>query len=298
MALPEVPDWTQLIQLMGQYEGTPTLVAVDEDGNIVAIMKGEYAGTLKSIAVDAAGRVIMIPTDPADVWGNAISMGNAELAAVFSFVKRYDRRGMVVFPEGFEGGLSSWVPIESGTGAAVRHSAKQSFSPPYSCELVAGSTGDRYAGLERYLPFPVVGKIGLQASFTLDPETEHVRLILSWYDGTTRRTWAVNYDLPDTSLGCGAGDGQHTILKSDLSLRVSDTQFHTFKFVADLENEAYVRVLCNSLSYTPTGAVISKAADATGPCLVIYIRNYSISSPATNPNIWVDNIILTQMEPD
>lgn len=297
MGIPEVPDWTQLIQLMGQYDGTPTLVAVDASGNIVAIMKGEYAGALKSIAVDAAGRVIMIPTDPVDVWGNAISMGNAELAAIFSFVKRYDRRGLVVYPDGFDQGLSGWEKVTSGTGAKIEHSTSQAFSPPFSCELTAGSDSERYARISRHLPFPVAGKIGLEFSFTLDPETDHIRASIGWYDGTYVRGWTVNYDLPNTTLSCGGADGQHTDLKTDLSLRVDDEQFHTIKLVADLEDEEFSRVLCNALSYTPTTAAIGKGADATHAHLVIIIWHYSVAAPAVNPNIWVDNVIVTQNEP-
>jgi hypothetical protein len=139
--------------------------------------------------------------------------------------------------------------------------------------------------------------MGLEASFTLDPNTEHVRIILAWYDGTYLRTWQVNYDLPDTTLACGGSDGQYEILNSNLSLRVSDMQFHTIKLVADLENEEFARVLCNSLAYIPTVAVITKSGDPTAPHLVIYIRQYSVVTPALVPNIWVDNIIVTQNEP-
>jgi len=295
----EVPDWYRTVALVGvDATGAPVVVLLDSTGAIISVMKGEYAGTLKNVQVDAQGRMIMIPTDPADVWGNAISMGNAELAAVFSFAKRYDRRGMVIFAEGFECGLSSWVTAGYGAGAAIRHTTKQAFSPPYSVQLVAGTDGQRQARLTKYLPFPAVGKMGFEFSFTLDPNTSDVRSSISWYDGTYVRVWRVNYDLVNTTLSCGGADGKLTTLKSDLSLRVSDTQFHTIKLVADLQNEAFVRVLCNSLSYTPTTAAIEKTADTGDANLMLTIRHYSIEAPAVNPDIFVDNIILTQMEPD
>lgn len=228
---------------------------------------------------------------------HALPVDMAELAARLGSIVTYDRRGQVVFLEDFSRGLGSWVPHTSGTGAAVRHSAKQSFSPPYSCELVAGSDGDRYAEIQRYLPFPAEHKMGLEASFTLDPDTEYVRVILAWYDGTYLRAWQVNYDVADGELGCGGSDGQYETLDSDLDLRVSDTQFHTIKLVADLENEEFTRVLCNPLTYIPEVAVIVKTADASSPHLVLYVRHYSVAAPAVNPNIWTDNIVLTQNEP-
>jgi len=109
VAIGPAPDWVNVNWLVGDYSGTPTLIAVDADGNIIVVMKGEYEGSLKTVAVDEGGRILMIPTDPADIWGNAISIGLGELIAALSVAKRFDKRGSVLFLEDFENGLGTLI---------------------------------------------------------------------------------------------------------------------------------------------------------------------------------------------
>lgn len=226
----------------------------------------------------------------------AMPLDLAELAARLGAQILYDRRGSVVYFDGFEHGIASWGKLTVGTGAEVELSSEQALSSGLSVELVAGTDGQRYAGLDRYLPFPAEGKMGLEISFTLDPETDYLLFALRWYDGTDVRLWVVKYDLANTTLSCGGGDGGHTTLNSSLSLRVRDNLFHTLKFVMDMEEESFVRVMVDALSYTPTTAVIQKGADATPASLEIVTRHYAIASPVNPPNIWIDNVVLTQEE--
>jgi len=228
----------------------------------------------------------------------AVPLDLGELAVRLGAQVIYDRRGSVVYLEGFEHGLGSWGKATAGTLAAARLSTAQCLSSGFSVELVAGSDGERYAGLDRYLPFPAEGKVGLEVSFTLDPETAYLLFALRWYDGTNVRLWVVKYDHENGVLSCGGGDGGHTTLNSALSLRVRDNLFHTLKFVMDMEEESFVRVLLDALAYTPTTAAISKTADNTAASLEIVTRHYSIAAPVTNPNIWIDNVVLTQEEED
>lgn len=81
MAIGPAPDWTQVTWLIGNYEGTPTLVAVDDQGRLYAVLygtisvegevdvtqaekdreiQGSDGATLRTIAVDELGRIITL----------------------------------------------------------------------------------------------------------------------------------------------------------------------------------------------------------------------------------------------
>lgn len=363
MAIGPAPDWTQVTWLIGNYEGIPTLTAVDGDGNIIAkmmgmspaglqpiavdangqiimvpigqsgnymlvdangyltsVMKGDDAGTLRTIAVDSDGnivgvfkglydatlkalrvdsdgRLIAILTDPEDEWGVFKQMGFAGLSRTLTFAKRYDHRGTVFFATSFEDGIAGWGQYTSGTGAAIRFSVQQAKFGAFSCELVAGKDSDRYARIKRYFHYPVLGKIGLEFSFTLDPDTNQVRAWLQYYDGTNVNRFNVLYDHTNAALKCGKHDGTHTTLNGALSLYVGDETFHTIKLVVDLETIAFVRVLCDGSEYDASAAAVSTTADTSAERLEVDIEHKGIVAPAVNPNVWVDDIILTEGEP-
>lgn len=383
MALPEVPDWTQLIQLMGQYGGVPKLIATDENGQLYIVIQGELTGitgdvnvtqeekdreiqgadgaTLRTVAVDASGQIIMVPrgqsgnymlvdasgyltsvmkgleganlrtiavdadgnivgvfkglydstlttlkvdangrliavlTDPEDTWGVFKAMGFAGLARVLSYGKSYDHRGDVFFMTSFENGIVGWKAFTDGTGAEVRHSVEQAKHGAYSCQLVAGSDGDRYARIKRYFHYPVEGKIGLEFSFTLDPDTDEVRAWLLYYDGTLVRDFRVKYDHTNTDLICWSSGGAEVTLNSNLNLFVRDEVFHTIKLVVDIANDAFVRVLCDGEEYDASAGDVNTTADTTAKRLEADIEHKG--DAAINANIWVDDIILTESEP-
>lgn len=49
------PDWFGTIVSAGKYDTTFIPIAVDVNGNIIALIKGDEAGTLRTIAVDSGG---------------------------------------------------------------------------------------------------------------------------------------------------------------------------------------------------------------------------------------------------
>ena len=294
MVLPEVPDWTQLIQLMGQYAGTPTLVAVDAVGNIVAVMKGEYAGTLKSIAVDAAGRVIMIPTDPADVWGNAISMGNAELVARLTGLGGYDRRGNAIFFDIFDAGLAKGSPVVYGTGAAVEISTASARYGGYSLKLTAGSDSSREAGFQYYLPYPIFSKVGFETSFTVGTNTTYFTIHLNLYDGSTYYSAGVRFDEDNSKVQYLSGAAGWQDLITGVTLYELSKAYHTLKMVIDLASGKYHRVFLDGWSWTAGDLSFYSEASVLGKRFLGHVRHYGAAG--TNAVSYIDGVIITQNE--
>ena len=296
MAAIEVPDWYRTVALVGvDITGEPVVVLLDSTGAIISIMKGEYAGTLKNVQVDSQGRMIMIPTDPADIWGNAISMGNAELAVRLGFPDGFDRRGQVFLFDTFEDGFTKAKPVGEGTNAAVEISSTRVKGGRYSAKLTAGSDATRRAYLQYFLPYPALGKIGITASFTVDPDTEYVRFNFVLYDGTTLHDARIRYDRANNKIQYYVSPGVYTDLISSVYLFESDYSFHVMKLVVDFENDKYHRVLVDKWSWTTGGIDIYTVASAGS------IQAYGVidhfGAAGVNPAIYVDNVVFTQNEP-
>ena len=67
------PDYTQDVRIQGQ-DATDTLrtVLIDATGRIVTVMTGSYGGTPTDVAVDSAGRLVAVLQDPVSGYNMAI----------------------------------------------------------------------------------------------------------------------------------------------------------------------------------------------------------------------------------
>jgi len=292
----EVPDWYRTVALVGvDITGEPVVVLLDSTGAIMAVMKGEYAGTLKNIAVDSSGRVIMIPTDPADIWGNAISMGNAELAARLTGLGGFDRRGNAIFATTFEDGLVGWATALSGTGAEIVLSTTTSRKGGYSVKMTPGSDANRLVDLYRYFPYPKATKFGFEVCFTVTTNVEYIQIILIFRDGTNVYTASVRYDESAKKFEYQDSAGNWQELLTSKNLIASTYAFHTMKLVVDADSKKYVRFLINDSEVSMSGYGVWPVASTSAPMLQPWVR--ITADAGTNPNVYLDSAILTQNEP-
>jgi len=72
--------------IQGKYGDTLTVIGVDGDGNLIAVMKGNYNDTLKTISVDNDGRMIGVIKGVVDSYG-AILMYDSFESSSFSWSK-------------------------------------------------------------------------------------------------------------------------------------------------------------------------------------------------------------------
>ena len=271
-----------------------TLV-VDSAGRLVAVVKGMYDSTPTDVAVDASGRMIMIPTDPADVWGNAISMGNAELAAVFSPAKRFDRRGNVVMVEDFKYGIEEWLTSGDGTGNAVACSSNHYKTGPFSAKLTAGSDGLRYARMVRYFPTPYVKTLGFEMSFSIHAQTKEISFELAVGLGT--KTWYAGFyfDRGEAELQYLNSANVETKLDDAPTLVADDYLYYTMKGVINCTGDLYSRFLFMSTEYDMGAYALRTITGATLPTVLLVIEHHG--NAGYNPYIYIDDLILTVNEP-
>ena len=221
-----------------------------------------------------------------DLGEHAVRMGSPHF---------FDRRGDVVVASDFRDGLGPWVPYLSGLNAALELWTGASRSGAYSLRCVTGSTANFWAGVYKWLPYPVPSKLGLEFSFNIDVLTRY------WHGRIRWRTWAQEYDarvrLNHQTANLEYWDGAWQFLAGPLFNVVQLYPSHTLKFVVDttLAVPEYVRAILDSVAYPMAGFLVENPIAAITPDLFIEVIHYT--DVAVNVPAFLDNIIVTQNEP-
>lgn len=260
------------------------LQGVDEDGNAVTAL------------VDEDGRIVMILSDTLDPWGGNIPMGLGELAACLGPAKRFDRRGQVIWLDGFEAGVFKWVALASGFGAAVDADPNYARTGGYSCKLTGGSDSGRSMSILRILPYPVLSRMGFECSWAFDSDLDRLSLAGKMFDGTNQHTPTVRYDYVNKKLQYLDENNAWVDIVISLDLYRPQYPFWTWKLVVDFENEKYARLLVNETAHDLSNIAYYKTASALTSQLQVEIYNYSTAG--NNAIVYVDDVIITQKEPE
>ena len=237
----------------------------------------------------------MIPTDPADIWGNAISMGNAELAAVLTPVKRFDRRGSVLWWTSFEDGLAQVSAGTDGVGADVYPSAAEAKSGAYSVKLIGGSDGTKWASVLKSLSYTKLGLVGFESGVLVNTTVDYIQWSIIHWDGTAGKQYTIQWTpSTETLVYIDSASAPQTI-STDVPYVASGSLWNLVKLVVDIENDVYERVLFDDQLFPLTNIAGEPYAGAGSR--FIQVEAVVISRAANNDYIWVDDYIVTQNEP-
>ncbi len=218
----------------------------------------------------------------------------AELAARLGSIVTFDRRGDVVWFDDFESGLSAWQKSESGAGSGVDWDGNVSRSGGFSAKYTLDSSAANVA-LFRIFPVPVLGKIGMEISFTINSNLSWFQFLSSYYDSANVAQFGIRYNNALGQLEYLNSSGSWIEIP-DLNIRapyVSKWNFNTLKMVFDLEKTIYTRILFNELAADLTEAP-STAVSSQPARLDIYMR---AREGASGESLYADDYILTQNEP-
>lgn len=218
-----------------------------------------------------------------------------ELAARLGSPDTHDRTGFTVFVDTFKQGLSDWQIALAGTGAEVALVSSPFRSGPFSVKLLAGSDGGRSAKIFRKFPYPQLNKYGLEFSWKPDSHVEQLGATLIKHYGAYDYEFGLRYVVSTESLFIKGQDGAYHVIDNDLPLTFQYAPFHTFKIVADLETDEFVRLIVNENVYTDIPYSAWLYATDDGPNVRVDI--YVIGDAAYNSLSYVDDVILTQGEP-
>ena len=218
-----------------------------------------------------------------------------ELAVRLGSIVHYDRRGDVLFMDGFGDGLLKWIANTSGAGGAVALNNAAARSGGWSCKLTAGSDVACFAAIVHLVPYPVVGRMGLECSFAIDENLDNVCLLFWHFDGAREWLADIRYSYLTQQLEYLSGSGSWVVLATDLNLCYGDPIFWTWKVVADFESGEWVRVMLNEREYDLEGELLYSVAVVRVPHLQPQVFNYGVAGQ--NGVVYVDDVIITQNEP-
>lgn len=219
----------------------------------------------------------------------------AELAARLGSPVTFNREGNVLYMDTFEWGIRPWAQTTAGTGAEIRTSNVWHKFGAYSCALVCGSDGGQIAKIDRWFPYPVLTKTGLEFSFTRDAYFDNLRVILMLFDGSRRYQFYLIYDLDDATIQIRTSAGWKTVV-SNLTLAAFGTSlFHVFKLVCDFDTKKYVRLIVNETETNLSAYTAFSGTNTTTPSMQAWIEARGDSG--NNSVVYVDDVVITQNEP-
>lgn len=289
------PDYTRKVILYA-YDGTNFVpVLVDSNGNIVSVFKGDYAGTLQTVKVDSEGRIIALVTDELDIYGNKVIVGNAELAVRLGSEKFFDRRGDVLFIDGFEEGIAKWELTGSGTGNAQVLTAERVRSGGYCVKLTGGSTLTKAAAMYTYFPYPVLSKLGFETHFAFGSVIDCLYFRIEQLTGTHIKYAYIKYDRTNEKLQYLDSAGVYQDIETSFILYEYSYLFDVLKLVIDLETYKYHRLILNEETYDLSAYSMFSEVNTARPHIRIKID--LVSRSGNNDYVYIDNIIVTQNEP-
>jgi len=220
----------------------------------------------------------------------------AELAARLGSINTFDRRGDVMFIDGFESGLAPYYPFCGGTGCNVRQNSEYSRNGGFSCKLTTGSDGTRQATILRICPYPVLGNLGFEISFTMQILMETYDFTLRLEDNLIRYTATIRYDEVNDSLQYLDEDGNYIDIETELLMYKHVHLFNTLKMVVDFTNREYVRLMINEHSWSLADIPLRSEAAAWGDRISARLTCTG-QDDGNNHYIFADDFIITQNEP-
>ena len=218
-----------------------------------------------------------------------------ELAARLGSIVTFDRRGDVVWLDGFECGINKWVATTWGTGASIGLSKDYARNGNWSCKMTAGSDGLRRADIYRKMPRPVMGKLGFEFSFAMDSKLDELRMGFDLYDGSYRHEPYAVYDYGEKKLKIQDGAGDLQDVAAGLDVYESHYPFWTVKLVVDFKNQKYTRLIFQETEYDISSYSYLYNADTGNPYLLPRISVVGIAE--ANAPVYIDDVIITQNEP-
>ncbi len=243
---------------------------------------------------DNLGKTIAFPTDAVDIWGNIVTLGNAELVARLGGMNTFDRRGNVVFMEDFEGSSLKWM--SAGPAGTVKYlSNKYSLYGDQSLYVQTAATTDNFITLIRSLPLPTPVKLGLQFSFLSYKNRLSYGLSLDVYDGSRYYYAELLFDDSDNTLKIRLNFDDWVTLETGLDTFRSFNNFTTFKSVIDIDAKKWVRILFNNTQYDVSDYDLW--SDTSDEIKHVELRMTVKTKEDAANYTWIDGVIFTQDEP-
>lgn len=219
----------------------------------------------------------------------------AELAVRLGAVPSLDRLGEVIFIDGFESGLDSWLVYDNEGLATISLTGTQFKTGGFSCKMVSPEDYADFCYIAKGSAFFLGGKIGFEYSFSGDIYGKQIGISIYIFNGTDLLQGIIVYDVVAQTLSYFNTLGEWVVFQSDLKIVQGDYLWNTWKMVIDIDTETYVRIRVNQNTYNLPGISLLKSASATSPYISVMCMLQETQDTATT--LYIDDCILTQNEP-
>jgi len=217
-----------------------------------------------------------------------------ELAARLGSVNVFDRRGETVFYETFDHGLSGWITNISGVGSSVSISASHIHRHPYTAKLVCGTTGNKFALIQKRVGGINTKRVGLEVCWCLNLGDNLIICGLDVNDGVTNFSGAVDFNGVTNIWRVQDENGvMQPVFTKPMEVGNSFI-FIPVKIVMDVETGYYVRLLISDDNVDISNLKIKSQAVATAINYSALIENLGDGSTLTE--LYVAHIIITANE--
>lgn len=230
---------------------------------------------------------------PKSTTGSMSDLG--ELASRLNSIVTYDKRGEVVELDDFESPLLNWQKAVDSASSYCRHTSDYVKRGSQSVLLHVWNGAAAYALIFRQTHILNSNRLGIEISFSYSSTTMGLVFQFSPATNDKRYYFIIKIDTSDKAVYAKNSSNVYELIATAHSLEDAIYVFHNIKFVIDLENEKYVRLLLNNIEYD-----ISAISPYYLPELTlrdIFIQLQITPKAAIGGDVRMDNYILTQEEP-
>ena len=233
------------------------------------------------------------PIRKSTVFPAAIDL--AELAARNGSIVTHDRRGDLVWFDGFEDGLPKWEVRDVAAADAADISTVFARNGAQSCRLLGSPAGNDTATIRHIQSLPPSSGYGIEMSFMINAIFQSLSVVGSIFDGTNQTNLNVIIDPPNTRIQVINELSAAVDVITGTPLTVTDTFFHTLKVVVDIANSRYHRLILDGTQVDLTAIDMFTVGNGTLPRLLLDLA--LVGGQAGSGIAFVDDVIITQNEP-
>jgi len=219
----------------------------------------------------------------------------AELAARLGSIVTFDRRGDVIWIDDFEDNINKWALHYTGTGSSIALSTDTARNGAQAAKLIYGDAVGDVARITRYLPLPVLSKIGFEISFTAHATQGIVYLNIRLRTGEEEIEGAVRYRFAEDDYQYYDSTGAWRTFTTYPWIYPQIGLFHTWKLVIDPIGYRYVRLIVNNVVHDMSALPLRVVDSALSPQLRVRLQYENTATG--NVAYYVDDAVVTQNEP-
>ena len=218
----------------------------------------------------------------------------AELAARLGSSDTFDRRGNVLFMDGFERGVNAWTFFPSGAGSALRLLVSPVHSGSVSGAILTGTSGGVTSSIQRSLTMPFVSRTGFECSFCLPVLAYDFIMVMTVYQLTYEDIYILRFRNTTEEVSVINALGNYQVIATIPGMHADAVTWYTAKFVADIPNRTYIRALFNNREYDLSAIKPYPSVGTDSGRIILEIA--ASASNNTNQLFPIDDIILTMNE--